>query len=149
MSNRKIDFSRIPGARPTGLSRRGVLQALGVGGATLAGGSLLAACGTDPETTAPGGVAAEDRSDTDKTVNFSNWIEYIDVDEEDENLRPTLEAFKESTGVTVNYTEDINDNDDFFGQIRPQPVEEFAVGVEGVDGEIGDRLVHLVVHVAG
>ncbi|MCI0686623.1 MAG: spermidine/putrescine ABC transporter substrate-binding protein [Sporichthyaceae bacterium] len=120
MSNRKIIPSALPGVRPTGLSRRGVLQALGAGGATLAGGSFLAACGTDPTTTEPGGVAAEDKSDTDKRVNFSNWIGYIDTDENDESVHPTLVAFTDQTGVAVNYTEDINDNDEFFGQIRPQ-----------------------------
>ncbi|HKA68881.1 MAG TPA: spermidine/putrescine ABC transporter substrate-binding protein [Actinomycetes bacterium] len=120
MSKHSFDLSAIPGARPTGLSRRGVLQALGVGGAALAGGSLLSACGTEGTSEEPGGVAAEDRSDVDKEVNFSNWVQYIDVDDKDESLRPTLKEFEDKTGITVNYTEDINDNDEFFGQIRPQ-----------------------------
>jgi spermidine/putrescine transport system substrate-binding protein len=121
MSKRNFDLPIIPGVRPTGLSRRGVLQALGVGGAALAGGSLLSACGTEGTSQEPGGVAAaQDKSDVDKTVNFSNWIEYIDVDDEDESLRPTLKEFEDKTGITVKYTEDINDNDEFFGQIRPQ-----------------------------
>ncbi|MGH8835577.1 MAG: polyamine ABC transporter substrate-binding protein [Actinomycetes bacterium] len=121
MSKRNFDLPIIPGVRPTGLSRRGVLQALGVGGAALAGGSLLSACGTEGTSQEPGGVAAaQDKSDVDKTVNFSNWIEYIDVDDKDESLRPTLKEFEDKTGITVKYTEDINDNDEFFGQIRPQ-----------------------------
>jgi len=121
MSHRNFDLSAIPGTRPTGLSRRGVLQALGLGGAAFAGSSLLAACGTEGTSSQePGGVAAEDKSDTDKSVNFSNWIGYIDVDDEDETLRPTLKEFEDKSGITVNYTEDINDNDEFFGQIRPQ-----------------------------
>ena len=120
MSKRNFDLPVIPGVRPTGLSRRGVLQALGVGGAALAGGSLLSACGTEGTSEEPGGVAAEDKSDVDKTVNFSNWVQYIDVDDKDEKLHPTLKEFEDKTGIKVKYTEDINDNDEFFGQIRPQ-----------------------------
>jgi spermidine/putrescine transport system substrate-binding protein len=120
MSKRNFDLPVIPGARPTGLSRRGVLQALGVGGAALAGGSLLSACGTEGTSEEPGGVAAEDKSDVDKTVNFSNWVQYIDVDDKNEKLHPTLKEFEDKTGSKVKYTEDINDNDEFFGQIRPQ-----------------------------
>jgi spermidine/putrescine transport system substrate-binding protein len=39
---------------------------------------------------------------------------------EDEKSRPTLEAFTKRTGIKVKYTEDINDNVEFFGKIRPQ-----------------------------
>jgi spermidine/putrescine transport system substrate-binding protein len=88
----------------------------------LLGGGLLSACGADPggTTEADSGEEVEDRSDEDLTLNFSNWQLYIDVDEEDANLRPTLEQFTEETGVTVNYTEDINDNDSFYARISPQ-----------------------------
>ena len=121
MSKRNPDLPVIPGVRPTGLSRRGVLQALGVGGAALAGGNLLSACGTEGTSSEePGGVAAEDKSDVDKVVNFSNWVQYIDVDDKDDKLHPTLKEFEDKTGIKVKYTEDINDNDEFFGQIRPQ-----------------------------
>jgi len=120
MSKRNFDLPVIPGARPTSLSRRGVLQALGVGGVALAGGSLLSACGTEGTSEEPGGVAAEDKSDVDKKVNFSNWVQYIDVDDKDKKLHPTLKEFEDKTGIKVKYTEDINDNDEFFGQIRPQ-----------------------------
>ena len=33
---------------------------------------------------------------------------------------PTLDAFTKRTGIKVKYTEDINDNDEFFGKIKPQ-----------------------------
>lgn len=39
---------------------------------------------------------------------------------EDEKSRPTLEAFEKRTGIKVKYTEDINDNVEFFGKIKPQ-----------------------------
>jgi spermidine/putrescine transport system substrate-binding protein len=34
--------------------------------------------------------------------------------------RPTLDAFAKRTGIQVKYTEDINDNDEFFGKVQPQ-----------------------------
>ena len=120
---RPTDLS--PAARAllqAGLSRRRFLRGTGMGGAALLGGGLLSACGADPggTTEADSGEEVEDRSDEDLTLNFSNWQLYIDVDEEDANLRPTLEQFTEETGVTVNYTEDINDNDSFYARISPQ-----------------------------
>ena len=33
---------------------------------------------------------------------------------------PTLDAFQQQTGIKVNYTEDVNDNDEFFAKIKPQ-----------------------------
>jgi spermidine/putrescine transport system substrate-binding protein len=97
------------------LSRRTLFRGAGVVGA----GTLLAACGTEAQTPrASEERAAEDKSDQEKEVNWSNWPEYIDVD--DAGGRPTLEAFTEKTGITVNYTEDVNDNDEFFAKVQPQ-----------------------------
>jgi spermidine/putrescine transport system substrate-binding protein len=43
----------------------------------------------------------------------------MDVDESGKR-HPTLDAFTERTGIRVKYTEDINDNNEFFGKIKPQ-----------------------------
>ena len=97
------------------LSRRTFFR--GAGAAGLA--ALLAACGTEAQ--APKSSqerAAEDKSDKEKIVNWSNWPEYIDVD--DAGKRPTLEAFMKQSGIKVNYTEDYNDNDEFFAKVQPQ-----------------------------
>jgi spermidine/putrescine transport system substrate-binding protein len=110
-------------ATRTGIPRRRVLQAAALGGAAIAGSPLLAACGTKGAATADGSATvaptAEDRSDADKALNFSNWQLYIDVDEKDGNLHPTLDQFKAKTGVTVAYTEDVNDGDSFYAKIAP------------------------------
>lgn len=95
------------------ISRRRVLQAAGIGGAALA----VTACGSGGAQA--GGASAEDQSDTDKVVNWSNWPLYIDLDEES-GTRPSLDAFQKETGITVNYTEDINDNNEFFAKVRTQ-----------------------------
>ncbi|GAA2441174.1 spermidine/putrescine ABC transporter substrate-binding protein [Streptomyces glaucus] len=98
------------------LTRRSLLRA----GALAAGGSAtLSACGIPAAGGPRDGVSAQDRSAQEKTVTFSNWTEYMDVDDSGRR-HPTLEAFTERTGITVRYTEDINDNGEFFGKIKPQ-----------------------------
>ncbi len=102
------------------LSRRRILQAAGIGGVALA----AAACGTGGDdaasaTSAPSAATAADLSDTDKVANWSNWPLYIDIDEES-GQRPSLEAFQAATGVAVTYTEDVNDNNEFFAKVRTQ-----------------------------
>lgn len=102
------------------LGRRTVLRGTGALGVGALGASLLAACGTEgAQKTESEQAATEDLSDKEKVVNFSNWPFYIDVDEKDESKHPSLDRFQAlSKGVKVNYTEDINDNDQFFGKIR-------------------------------
>jgi spermidine/putrescine transport system substrate-binding protein len=84
-------------------------------------GAVLAACGTKGTATKtkPANQAATDLSDTEKVVNWSNWPEYIDVDDKTK-AHPTLDAFTKQTGIKVNYTEDYNDNDEFFAKVKPQ-----------------------------
>ncbi|MBV2353530.1 spermidine/putrescine ABC transporter substrate-binding protein [Streptomyces sp. J2-1] len=101
------------------LTRRSLLRA-GAGGALAVGGlGTLSACGIPPAGLARGSVSSQDHSATEKVVNFSNWTEYIDVDDSGKH-HPTLDTFRRRTGIKVNYTEDINDNNEFFGKIKPQ-----------------------------
>jgi spermidine/putrescine transport system substrate-binding protein len=99
------------------VSRRTLLQ--GVGGVALTAG--LAACGTSgtSKTISAKDQSAKDLSATEKVVNWSNWPEYIDVDDKTQK-RPTLDAFAAKTGIKVNYVEDYNDNDEFFAKVKPQ-----------------------------
>ncbi|MFJ9073675.1 spermidine/putrescine ABC transporter substrate-binding protein [Streptomyces sp. NPDC102278] len=102
------------------LTRRSLLRASGVGALTLGGLSALSGCGIPPAQRQDGTAAAsDDRSEQEKEINFSNWTEYMDTSD-DEKSRPTLEEFAKRTGIKVKYTEDINDNVEFFGKIRPQ-----------------------------
>ncbi|WMX44808.1 spermidine/putrescine ABC transporter substrate-binding protein [Streptomyces roseicoloratus] len=101
------------------LTRRSLLRAGGVGALTVGGLAGLSACGIPPAKREGEGPASTDFSATEKTLSFSNWTEYMDVSE-DEKSRPTLEAFTRRTGIKVKYTEDINDNVEFFGKIKPQ-----------------------------
>ncbi|WP_372459293.1 polyamine ABC transporter substrate-binding protein [Streptomyces huiliensis] len=97
------------------MSRRSLLRATVAG----AGVAALAGCGVPAAYIAPGDRAAQDRSATDRRLSFANWPLYIDTDEEHPGRRPTLEAFEKRSGISVKYTEEINDNDEFFGKISP------------------------------
>lgn len=90
-----------------------------VGLSAVGGGALLSGCSTPGIGVKEVPVVA-DRSDIDKTVNWSNWPFYLDIDENDESVRPTLAAFTAATGIAATYTEDVNDNDEYFAKVQPQ-----------------------------
>jgi spermidine/putrescine transport system substrate-binding protein len=102
----------------TDLTRRQLLERGAAGASVLTLPGLLAACGG-------GGIkSAGTSSGTTKvthklasTLNFSNWPLYIDVDPKTKK-HPSLDQFTKATGVKVNYVEDINDNEQFFGKIQ-------------------------------
>jgi len=110
---------RGPRGRRPALTRRSLLRASAGGVLAVGGLGTLTACGIPPAGTTRGVTATTDHSDREKVVDFSNWPEYIDVDASGRR-RPTLETFTRRTGIEVAYTEDINDNDEFFGKIKPQ-----------------------------
>ena len=100
------------------LTRRTLFRGVGVA----AIGGALAAGGTEGTATAPPPASArvaEDLSATEKLVKWSNWPEYIDPDDKTSAM-PTLVAFTKATGIKVDYTEDYNDNDEFFAKVKPQ-----------------------------
>ncbi|WP_335981510.1 polyamine ABC transporter substrate-binding protein [Streptomyces sp. CA2R106] len=101
--------------RRAALARRSLLRVAGLGAVAGAG---LTGCGI-PAAGRKGETASTDHSAQEKVVDFSNWTEYIDVSDDGKH-HPTLDAFTKRTGIKVKYTEDINDNVEFFGKIKPQ-----------------------------
>ncbi|MET9624309.1 extracellular solute-binding protein [Streptomyces sp. NPDC006464] len=97
------------------MSRRTLLR--GLGGA--AGLMATAGCGVPAAYVEPGRRSGRDLSARDRVLDFANWPLYIDTDDDDTSKRPTLDAFAERTGISVRYTEEINDNDEFFGKVSP------------------------------
>ncbi len=95
------------------ITRRDLLRRAAAGGSVLTLPGLLAACGGS-STKSSGGSSEHKLA---KTLDFSNWTLYIDIDEKTKR-RPTLDQFKKKFGVTVNYYEDINSNDEYFGKVR-------------------------------
>ena len=98
-------------ARQSQMSRRAVLSGAGASAAALA----LAAC-APAGSTAP--TAAADNSSADPQINWGNWAAYID--ENDSGDYPTLMAFEEQSGISVNYMVDVDDNNSFYGKVRDQ-----------------------------
>ena len=89
------------------MSRRGFLAGVGGVGAATA----LAACGS--------GGNSNKSAPTDGTVRWANWTLYLDYDS-NKKVYPTLEAFIAQSGIKVDYKEDYNDNDEFWGKVQGQ-----------------------------
>ena len=116
--------AQIAGLAKSSLSRRRLLQAAGIGGVAIAA-TACGASGSDAGTAtgtatgAPAAATAADLSDTDKTANWSNWPLYLDINDETGEY-PTLKAFQDANGIAVTYTEDVNDNNEFYAKVRTQ-----------------------------
>jgi spermidine/putrescine transport system substrate-binding protein len=94
-------------------SRKSTLAA---GLAVLALALGLAACGDD--TVGGGGngdVTTATAGEVKGDLTISNWPGYIDP-----GKAGTVAEFEGETGVSVDYIEDVNDNDGFFGKLQPQ-----------------------------
>lgn len=105
--------------RRTGLSRRGLLTG---GGAVAFAGVSLAALklpffSVDGAQQDPKVCTATDVSATDKKLVISNWPAYIDPKG---NKNGTFQRFEAQTGITVDYTDDVNDNSEFYAKVRNQ-----------------------------
>ncbi|MDQ3758597.1 MAG: spermidine/putrescine ABC transporter substrate-binding protein [Actinomycetota bacterium] len=82
----------------------------------------LAACGSDLGGGGREGdvETAEAEGEPSGELFVSNWPFYID--------RQTLPTFEKETGVSVEYKEDVNDNNEFFAKVRPALQEGEAEG---------------------
>ena len=101
------------------ITRRRMLRQAGGGVAALSATSLLAACGSDGIGGNKEAAKTIAEGEVGKELNFSNWPLYIDTDDKTKK-RPTLEEFQKKYGAKVKYTEEINDNVEFFGKVRQQ-----------------------------
>jgi spermidine/putrescine transport system substrate-binding protein len=100
----------------TSFTRADLLRRGLAGSALLTVPGLLAACGGSSKA----GTAATTAGSTQtlpKTITFSNWPLYIDVNEKTKS-HPSLVQFQQHYHSHVKYLEDINDNDSFFGKIE-------------------------------
>jgi spermidine/putrescine transport system substrate-binding protein len=113
----------------TETKRRWTHPALAVLG--LVAALAIAACGDDDGGLSDDGgseevTAAEAEGEASGTLTISNWPFYID--------KKTIPEFEDESGITVDYTEDVNDNNEFFGKVQPQLDQ----------GESGDRDIMVV-----
>ncbi len=118
MPSPQVTTSNEPRPRHGGAIR---LLAVGVAAAVAL---LFAACGGDSGLESGGNEGPAETAEAgpvEGTMTFSNWPLYIDkaggaVD----GPGTTIDEFEQQTGVDVDYIEDINDNFEFFGKLRPQ-----------------------------
>jgi spermidine/putrescine transport system substrate-binding protein len=113
-----MDPSFLRGLTQSRITRRSALQ--GAGAAGLA--AFLAACGIGSKPP----VAAHQNWVWDKAtkagvLDFANWPLYIDTgqDSKGKTTYPTLAQFTSETGIKVNYSEPIQDNNSFFAKVAP------------------------------
>jgi spermidine/putrescine transport system substrate-binding protein len=101
------------------VDRRTMLKGVGGGAAALGiSAFMLTRFDTGDQTQDPSELKATDRSAKDKSLVFSNWPEYID--EDDGDYVSTLTQFEKQTGISVRYTADVNDNNEFFAKVKNQ-----------------------------
>ncbi|WP_232677766.1 spermidine/putrescine ABC transporter substrate-binding protein [Nocardioides sp. R-C-SC26] len=91
----------------------GGLAAVGLGAA----GLKLPFFSADGAQQDPMDCMAGDLSSTDKRLVVSNWTGYIDPRRKKTS---TLQEFQRRTGIAVEYTDDINDNAEFYAKVRNQ-----------------------------
>ena len=97
------------------ISRRTVLK--GTAGAAFGIGSIFALNLFDRPGLVqdPASCRARDISASDRRLVISNWPEYLDEDKP-----TTLQTFERATGIKVDYTDDVNDNNEFFAKVQNQ-----------------------------
>ena len=103
---------------------KGMARALVAFGVLLAA-LLLVACGggdsgIEGGADTGGASTAMAEGQPSGTLTISNWPFYIDND--------TVPDFEKATGLSVKYTEDVNDNAEFFGKMQPLLSEGEAGG---------------------
>ena len=90
-----------------------IARRIALAGLALAGSIALAACGSsddgDTDTTTVPIATATGKPSGDLTI--SNWALYID--------KQTVPDFEQESGINVDYVEDINSYDEFFGKMQP------------------------------
>ncbi len=104
--------------RPPRLGRRTLMRGAGLGVFGVASIAVLPLFGTDGAAQDPATCFAEDMSETDKKLIVSNWPAYIDP--RADGPTNTRDVFEAETGITVKYTDDVNDNAEFFAKVRNQ-----------------------------
>ena len=100
------------------MTRDELLRRGAAAGALLSFPALFTACGGGDER--PAGD-----QELKTVLDFSNWPYYIDTEGK---RHPTLDQFKADTGITVNYFEDVNSNDEYFAKIQGRLSQGRGIG---------------------
>ena len=102
------------------LTREELLRRAAFGAALATIPGFAAACGGGDD-----GGGDKAASELKKVLNFENWPYYMDTKGK---RHPTLDQFKAKTGITVNYYETINSNDQTFAKYQRQLSQGDGIG---------------------
>ncbi|WP_332642786.1 ABC transporter substrate-binding protein [Aeromicrobium sp.] len=102
----------------TDVDRRTLLRGIGGIAALSTSALVLGGCGTSGSKQDAADCISKDLSGSEKKLIVSNWPEYID--EDDDGYTSTLTEFEKVTGIKVDYTADVNDNDEFYAKVKNQ-----------------------------
>jgi len=105
--------------RGQGPSRRTLLKGAGFAAFGIGSLAVLPLFGTPSAEQDPAECKATDLSAESKKLIVSNLLSYIDVAPE-KGATTTLQDFEKRTGISVDYTDDVNDNAEFFAKVRNQ-----------------------------
>ena len=115
-------IAQVRRAQSADVSRRHFLTGvLGAAGAA----AVLAACGTGGTTSNGTGGAGG----ASGPLRWANWTLYLDQSADGKSY-PTLEQFIAKSGIDVQYSEDIEDNDSFYGKVKGQLANGQDIGYD-------------------
>jgi spermidine/putrescine transport system substrate-binding protein len=101
-------------------SRRRFICGSAAAAATLAfGPSILTACGSDSGTS---GTTIQDGGPASGTLRISNWPLYM--------ADGFIEAFQQDSGITVDYKQDFNDNEEWFAKVKEPLSRKQDIGAD-------------------
>jgi spermidine/putrescine transport system substrate-binding protein len=143
----QLDPALVRGLTEPRLSRAQFLRSAGAGAAGLALSGVLSACGVS-------GTASKTKSGSQRNwaewwakqkktgvLDFANWPLYIDTSH---GKHPSLEQFTKATGIQVNYTEPIQDNQSFYATIAPTLQAGQSIGYDIIVITNGWQLTELI-----
>jgi spermidine/putrescine transport system substrate-binding protein len=126
MKDRIPDAALLRGMTQRRFSRRDILRISGLSAATM----FAAACGVRGQSPNPGSsgpLTAEQfwaGKESKGHIEFANWPLYMDEGQ------PELVTFTEETGITVAYSEVINDTAEWFATTQPQLAAGRSIGYD-------------------
>ena len=117
----EIDPRLLAGLAANRTSRRRFIGGGAAAAAAVAlGGSFLAACGSDNKSAT--GTTTTQEGPASGTLRVSNWPLYM--------ADGWVAAFQKATGLTVDYKEDFNDNEQWFAKIKEPLSRKQDIGAD-------------------
>jgi spermidine/putrescine transport system substrate-binding protein len=123
MPSKEIDPQLLNRLVANRTSRRRFIGGGAAAAAALAmGGSFLAACSSDNKSASGGGTTSTQAGPASGTLRISNWPLYM--------ADGFVADFQKATGITVDYKEDFNDNEQWFAKVKEPLSRKQDIGAD-------------------